>query len=117
MDDLEKPIGTGLYILTLDIKTEHFCKILVSFLQCAGLLSEIEELQQRHQISQEEQEKLQEELRLCREEIHRLKESGLQVATLLLFTNRLSFHYPVVCDIIIIIPLCFLVTQAIKFYH
>ncbi|XP_063782785.1 coiled-coil domain-containing protein 136 isoform X2 [Pseudophryne corroboree] len=46
--------------------------------ECAGLLSEIEELQQRHQISHEEQEKLQEELRLCREEIHRLKESGLQ---------------------------------------
>ncbi|KAM4747977.1 coiled-coil domain-containing protein 136 [Rhinophrynus dorsalis] len=46
--------------------------------ECAGLLSEIEELQQRHRISQEEQEKLQEELRLCREEIHRLKESGLQ---------------------------------------
>ncbi|KAM8973436.1 coiled-coil domain-containing protein 136 isoform 2-T2 [Pelodytes ibericus] len=46
--------------------------------ECAGLLSEIEELQQRHRLSQEEQEKLQEELRLCREEIHRLKESGIQ---------------------------------------
>ncbi|XP_044139363.1 coiled-coil domain-containing protein 136 isoform X2 [Bufo gargarizans] len=46
--------------------------------ECACLLSEIEELQQRHLLSQEEQEKLQEELRLCREEIHRLKESGLQ---------------------------------------
>ncbi|KAM4039736.1 coiled-coil domain-containing protein 136 isoform 1-T1 [Anomaloglossus baeobatrachus] len=46
--------------------------------ECAGLISEIEELQQRHRLSQEEQEKLQEELRLCREEIHRLKESGLQ---------------------------------------
>ncbi|KAM9311201.1 coiled-coil domain-containing protein 136 [Gastrophryne carolinensis] len=46
--------------------------------ECVGLLSEIEELQQRHRISQDEQEKLQEELRLCREEIHRLKESGWQ---------------------------------------
>ncbi|XP_073475439.1 coiled-coil domain-containing protein 136 isoform X5 [Aquarana catesbeiana] len=53
-------------------------KVQIAQAECAGLLTEIEELQQRHQISQEEQEKLQEELRLCREEIHRLKESGLQ---------------------------------------
>ncbi|XP_069814002.1 coiled-coil domain-containing protein 136 [Dendropsophus ebraccatus] len=52
--------------------------------ECAGLLTEIEELQKRHLLSQEEQEKLQEELRLCREEIHRLKESGLQVTLMFL---------------------------------
>ncbi|XP_018108285.2 coiled-coil domain-containing protein 136-like isoform X2 [Xenopus laevis] len=46
--------------------------------ECEGLLSEIEELQMRHRLSEEEQDKLQEELRLCREEIHRLKDSGLQ---------------------------------------
>ncbi|XP_072258008.1 coiled-coil domain-containing protein 136 isoform X4 [Pyxicephalus adspersus] len=53
-------------------------KVQTAQTECAGLLTEIEDLQQRHRISQEEQEKLQEELRLCREEIHRLKESGLQ---------------------------------------
>ncbi|XP_072258006.1 coiled-coil domain-containing protein 136 isoform X2 [Pyxicephalus adspersus] len=55
-------------------------KVQTAQTECAGLLTEIEDLQQRHRISQEEQEKLQEELRLCREEIHRLKESGLQAA-------------------------------------
>ncbi|XP_069621521.1 coiled-coil domain-containing protein 136 isoform X2 [Ranitomeya imitator] len=53
-------------------------KVQIAQSECAGLITEIEELQQRHRLSQEEQEKLQEELRLCREEIHRLKESGLQ---------------------------------------
>ncbi|KAM4676083.1 coiled-coil domain-containing protein 136 [Discoglossus pictus] len=53
-------------------------KVQLAQTECAGLLTEIEELQLRHRMSQEEQEKLQEELRLCREEIHRLKESGLQ---------------------------------------
>ncbi|KAM5172434.1 coiled-coil domain-containing protein 136 [Mantella aurantiaca] len=55
---------------------EH--KVQIAQAECTCLLTEMEELQQRHQMSQEEQEKLQEELRLCREEIHRLKESGLQ---------------------------------------
>ncbi|XP_063304397.1 coiled-coil domain-containing protein 136 isoform X2 [Pelobates fuscus] len=55
-------------------------KVQLAQSECAGLLSEIEELQQRHRLSQEEQDKLQEELRLCREEIHRLKETGIQAA-------------------------------------
>ncbi|XP_012814122.1 coiled-coil domain-containing protein 136 isoform X1 [Xenopus tropicalis] len=53
-------------------------KVQLAQSECEGLLSEIEELQMRHRLSQEEQDKLQEELRLCREEIHRLKDSGLQ---------------------------------------
>ncbi|XP_069485633.1 coiled-coil domain-containing protein 136 isoform X2 [Ambystoma mexicanum] len=46
--------------------------------ECEGLLSEFQELQMRHKLSQEEQEKLQEELKQCREEIHRLKGSSSQ---------------------------------------
>ncbi|XP_075455384.1 coiled-coil domain-containing protein 136 isoform X2 [Ascaphus truei] len=53
-------------------------KVQLAQSECAGLLCEMEELQQRHRVSQEEQDKLQEELRMCREEIHRLKESGSQ---------------------------------------
>ncbi|XP_041444373.1 coiled-coil domain-containing protein 136 isoform X1 [Xenopus laevis] len=53
-------------------------KVQLARSECVGLLSEIEELQMRHRLSQEEQDKLQEELRLCREEIQRLKDSGLQ---------------------------------------
>ncbi|XP_069085506.1 coiled-coil domain-containing protein 136 isoform X4 [Pleurodeles waltl] len=46
--------------------------------ECEGLLTEFQELQLRHRLSQEEQEKLQEELKQCREEIHRLKGSSSQ---------------------------------------
>ncbi|XP_030072590.1 coiled-coil domain-containing protein 136 [Microcaecilia unicolor] len=54
-------------------------KVQLAQSECEGLLNEFQELQLRHRISRDEQEKLQEELKHCREEIHRLKGSGSQI--------------------------------------
>ncbi|XP_029471511.1 coiled-coil domain-containing protein 136 isoform X2 [Rhinatrema bivittatum] len=54
-------------------------KVQLAQSECEGLLNEFQELQLRHRISREEQEKLQDELKHCREEIHRLKGSSSQV--------------------------------------
>nr|XP_033815430.1 coiled-coil domain-containing protein 136 [Geotrypetes seraphini] len=51
-------------------------KVQLAQSECEGLLNEFQELQLRHRISRDEQEKLQEELKHCREEIHRLKGSS-----------------------------------------